>query len=90
MKATSRIKEFGGVGLLVLGVLGIVLPILPGIPFLIAGVAILGYEHPLIRPFMKRIARWREKTKTSATEESKTADSPNEESTDDQQSSSKY
>ena len=63
MKTKNRLKEFGGVGLLALGVLGIALPILPGIPFLIAGVAILGPEHPLIRPFTKRIERWRGQSK---------------------------
>ena len=51
------VKLFSGIGLLILGVLGLILPIMPGIPFLIAGVAILGTEHPLIRPFKKQFDR---------------------------------
>lgn len=48
-----------GVLLIALGVVGCVLPILPGIPLLIAGVALLGPRHPLVRPFAERVARWR-------------------------------
>ena len=55
------VKLFSGIGLLLLGVLGMLLPIMPGIPFLIAGVAILGTEHPLIRPFKKQFDRARKR-----------------------------
>ena len=47
-----------GVLLIALGVVGCVLPILPGIPLLIAGIALLGPKHPLVRPFAERVARW--------------------------------
>ena len=52
-------RVVAGVLLVVLGVLGCVLPVIPGIPLLIAGVALLGPQHPLIRPFAERIERWR-------------------------------
>jgi uncharacterized membrane protein YbaN (DUF454 family) len=45
--------------LLALGVLGMVLPIMPGIPFLVAGAAILGPGHWLIRPFAERLKNFR-------------------------------
>jgi uncharacterized membrane protein YbaN (DUF454 family) len=48
-----------GFGLLAVGVLGMLLPIIPGIPFLILGAALIGKDHPLIRPFVDRISRWR-------------------------------
>lgn len=57
----KHLKLASGIGLLILGVLGILLPIMPGIPFLIAGVAILGTEHPLIRPFKKQFDRAKKK-----------------------------
>jgi hypothetical protein len=52
-------RVVGGVFLVVVGVLRLVLPVLPGIPLLIAGIAILGPQHPLVRPLAERIARWR-------------------------------
>jgi hypothetical protein len=36
-------------------------PVLPGIPFLLAGVALLGTNHPWVRPFMARLRLWRRK-----------------------------
>jgi hypothetical protein len=52
-------RVVAGVLLVAVGVLGCVLPIIPGIPILIAGVALLGPRHPLVRPFAERIERWR-------------------------------
>jgi hypothetical protein len=49
-----------GVLFLVVGVLGLVLPVIPGVPILIAGVALLGQQHPLVRPVAEYIERWRE------------------------------
>ena len=48
-----------GVLCVAVGILGCVLPIIPGIPILLAGVALLGPRHPLVRPFAERIERWR-------------------------------
>ena len=48
-----------GVLCVAVGIVGCVLPIIPGIPILLAGVALLGPRHPLVRPFAERIERWR-------------------------------
>jgi hypothetical protein len=52
-------RVVAGVLLVVTGVLGLVLPVLPGVPMLIAGVALLGPQHPLVRPLTSRLERWR-------------------------------
>ena len=54
-----------GIGLLALGLIGIVLPILPGIPLLIAGAFLVAcnrpglrrrlWQHERIRPWVERI-----------------------------------
>lgn len=47
---------------LVIGLLGIILPIIPGIPFLIAGLALLSTEHRWVRSLLvwtkRRLGRW--------------------------------
>lgn len=56
-----HLKVVGGCTLIFVGLLGLVLPIIPGIPILAAGVAILGTDHPIVRPFARRIERLRER-----------------------------
>jgi len=51
------VKTVFGVGLLVVGFAGLVLPIIPGIPILLAGAAVLGHDHKLVRPWMSRIRK---------------------------------
>jgi hypothetical protein len=55
----KHLRVIGGIVLLVCGLLGLILPIIPGIPLLIAGAALLGFDHPLIRPFARRFEQWR-------------------------------
>jgi uncharacterized membrane protein YbaN (DUF454 family) len=55
----TRLREAAGFALLIAGVLGMVLPIIPGAPLLAAGVATLGTHHPAIRPWVARVDRWR-------------------------------
>jgi uncharacterized membrane protein YbaN (DUF454 family) len=53
------IRTVVGLVLIVVGLLGMLLPIMPGVPFLIAGVAMIGMEHPVVRPFRRFLARFR-------------------------------
>jgi uncharacterized membrane protein YbaN (DUF454 family) len=55
------VRSVGGVLLLVAGLLGLVFPVIPGIPLLLAGVAVLGRDHPLVRPALNWLGRLREK-----------------------------
>jgi uncharacterized protein YqgC (DUF456 family) len=43
-----KVRKACGVGLIVLGVPGLVLPILPGIPLILAGLIMLEINHPLV------------------------------------------
>lgn len=52
-----RTQTAVGYALLVAGIAGVLLPIIPGTPFLIAAVAVLGSEHPVIRPWKELIDR---------------------------------
>lgn len=42
------VRKACGVGLIALGVPGLVLPILPGIPMILAGLIMLEVNHPLV------------------------------------------
>jgi hypothetical protein len=55
----KRLRQVAGYALLVLGAMGIVFPMLPGIPLLIAGAALLGSDHPAVRPLLDRLKGWR-------------------------------
>jgi uncharacterized membrane protein YbaN (DUF454 family) len=54
----EKIREAVGLALLSVGLIGFVLPVLPGIPFLLAAVAVLGPSHPKMRPWLSRIRQW--------------------------------
>jgi uncharacterized membrane protein YbaN (DUF454 family) len=45
----------------VTGIAGVLLPIIPGVPLLVAAAAVLGADHPLIRPWKERVNRWMRK-----------------------------
>ena len=55
----ALMRTVAGVMLITIGLIGLVLPIIPGIPLLIAGVATMGRDHPLLRPVFTRLNRWR-------------------------------
>jgi len=59
------IRTVIGLILVGLGPMGLLLPILPGIPLLIAGVALVGTNHPWVRPVIARLRAWRRKWKRS-------------------------
>jgi uncharacterized membrane protein YbaN (DUF454 family) len=55
----QSVRTVAGIVLVVLGFLGLLLPVIPGIPLLVAGVALLGTGHPWVRPFIARLRWWR-------------------------------
>ena len=56
MRQTARTAL--GVTLLVAGVIGTLLPVIPGIPLFVAGAAVLGRDHRLVRPITDWLKRW--------------------------------
>lgn len=59
------IRTVIGLILIVLGLIGLLVPVMPGIPLLIAGVALVGTNHPWVRPVIARLRAWRRKWKGS-------------------------
>jgi len=65
------LRTIAGVVLLLVGVAGCLLPIMPGIPFLVAGVAVLGTDHAIVKrgkqwmhsdhPWIRRVREWLER-----------------------------
>jgi uncharacterized membrane protein YbaN (DUF454 family) len=50
-----------GIGLLILGVIGSLLPVVPGFVFFAAGIAVLGTDHVIVRrllPYFHRLRAW--------------------------------
>jgi hypothetical protein len=43
------------------GAAGTLLPIVPGLPILLAGIALIGSDHPMVRKMKASFQRWREK-----------------------------
>ena len=55
------VRTILGVGLLILGVIGSLLPIVPGFVFFAAGIAVLGTDHVIVRrilPYVHRARSW--------------------------------
>jgi uncharacterized protein YqgC (DUF456 family) len=53
-----------GVGLLILGAVGSLLPVVPGFVFFAAGIAVLGTDHAIVRrlvPYGRRVRAWLER-----------------------------
>lgn len=48
-----------GVGLLILGAIGSLLPVVPGFIFFAAGIAVLGTDHAIVRRLMPYVHRGR-------------------------------
>ena len=54
----DRVREAIGLMLLTAGIVGCVLPVIPGLPFLLGAIAVLGPSHPKVKPWIKRIQQW--------------------------------
>jgi uncharacterized membrane protein YbaN (DUF454 family) len=56
--SSSLWRTAGGWVLLLLGTAGLILPVLPGTPLLIAGLVMLSTEHRWARNCLRQVKRW--------------------------------
>ena len=54
----STLKIMSGLTLIGLGLIGILLPFMPGLPLVIGGIALVGIDHPWVRPVLERVRGW--------------------------------
>jgi uncharacterized protein YqgC (DUF456 family) len=76
---TATVRNVCGIALLVAGILGCLLPIIPGIPLLAAGVAVLGGNHPIVRSgrgWLIRKGLWKEAAKPDDAATERKGDGP--------------
>lgn len=59
----KKIKVILGIALCVVGVAGMLLPVVPGVPIILAGFALIGSDHPIVRNLKEWIERWRGRRK---------------------------
>jgi uncharacterized protein len=57
LKMMGMFREIAGFSLLAVGAIGIVVPVIPGIPLLLAGSLLLAPKYPRIRRAMEYIRR---------------------------------
>jgi hypothetical protein len=53
----SRFRNATGYALISFGIAGVLLPVIPGIPLIIAGAAVLGKDHRLVRSCRSWLAK---------------------------------
>jgi len=48
----ERLRTVGGYSLIVIGIIGLFIPIMPTVPFLLGAAFMLGWEHKAIKPWI--------------------------------------
>lgn len=55
----QKVKVVLGIALCVVGIAGTVVPVIPGMPIILAGVALMGANHPLVMKTKAQFKRWK-------------------------------
>ena len=61
----QKLKVILGMALCVVGLAGTLVPIIPGVPIVLAGLALMGADHRLVRGLKARLTRWRKRQRSS-------------------------
>lgn len=61
----QKFKAILGMALCVVGLAGTLVPIIPGVPIVLAGLALMGADHPLVRGLKARLTVWRKSQRSS-------------------------
>ena len=56
----QKLRLILGVMFCICGLLGILLPVIPGVPIILAGLALIGPTHPWVLGLKDRLKRWRQ------------------------------
>jgi len=56
----QKVKVIIGIAMCVIGVAGTLVPVIPGVPMILAGVALIGADHPWVRKVKERFQKWRD------------------------------
>lgn len=57
----QKVRVIIGIAMCVIGVVGTLVPVIPGVPIILAGVALMGTDHPLVRKVKERFQKWRDR-----------------------------
>jgi len=55
----QKFKAILGMAPCAVGLAGTLVPIIPGVPIVLAGLALMGADHPLVRGLQALLTRWR-------------------------------
>lgn len=56
--ALKRLRKVAGFLLLLVGTAGLVLPFVPGAVLILAGIALVGADHPWLAPIVGKVRGW--------------------------------
>jgi len=54
----QKLRVVLGIALCFVGIAGTVVPVIPGVPIILAGVALMGADHPLVMKAKAKFKRW--------------------------------
>jgi len=54
----KRLRTVAGFLLLLVGTAGLVLPFVPGVVLILAGIALVGADHPWLAPILGKVRGW--------------------------------
>ena len=58
-KVTSIFRKIAGAVVITIGLAGLILPIIPGVPLILLGVALIGTDSPLVRKGIRLVKRYK-------------------------------